>query len=130
MTKAQTLQAWRSLEPRQNPLALMVPIPAKTTGSRYGCCGVRIDGTPQFIDAVLSNLQGLIDGENNVTRLELARNKVTCKPGYKAGQNASEGAESCYIRLHMRTRQGSHVSAFFDRDLHGASERYAETIGA
>ena len=130
MKKADTLAHWRTLTPDQNPLAAMRPIRTGTKGSRYGCDGIRIDGSPAFIDAVLSRLQPLIDGENNVTRLELARNVVQVQPGYKSGQNADTGAEVCYIRLHMRTAEGSHVSAFFDRDLHAASERYAETIGA
>ena len=130
MTKATTLQQWRAMEPGGNPLAAMRPIPYKTGGSKYGCDGIRIDGSPAFIDAVLSCLQGLIDGENNVTRLELARHAVEPKPGYKAGQNADKGAQVCYIRLHLRSTEGAHVSAFFDRNLHGASERYAETIGA
>ena len=130
MRKHESLQHWRGLPDGQNPLAVMRPIPYRTRGSRYGCDGVRIDGSPQFIDAVLSCLKALIDGENNVTRLELARHPVEPREGFKAGQNATEGAEVCYVRLHMRSREGSHASAFFDRDLHDASERYAEVIGA
>lgn len=130
MKKAEALTHWRGMEPSKNPLALMQPIPYKTEGSKYGCSGIRIDGSPEFIDAVLSNLKSLIDGENNVTRLELARHKVEPRPGYSAGVNADSNAEVCYIRLHMRSAQGSAVSAFFDRNLHAASERYADTIGA
>ncbi len=129
MTKKQALQHWRDLAPT-DPLGSMVPIPYKTTGSRYGCCGIRIDGTPAFIDAVLSQLQSLTAGENNVTRLELARNTVKRQEGYKAGQNAGTGAECCYIRLHMRSADGARMSAFFDRHLHGATEQFADSIGA
>ncbi len=130
MRKSDSLKHWRGLEPGQDPLKYMAPIPYKTTGSRYGCDGIRIDGSPAFIDAVLSRLQSLLDGENNVTRLELARHAVKVQPGYKSGQNADAGAEVCYVRLHMRSTQGSAVSSFFDRKLHRATERYAETIDA
>ena len=127
--KAAALTAWRALEAGKNPLPLMRPIPAKTEGSRYGCCGIRIDGDPAFIDAVLSNLKPLLDGENTITRLELARHTVQPSPGYKAGINAGEGAEVCYVRLHARTTQGSAMSACFDRHLHEPSIRYAESLG-
>ena len=130
MRKQDTLKHWRSLEPGGDPLAVMRPIPCKTVGSRYGCDGIRIDGSPAFIDAVLSCLKSIIPGENNVTRLELARNTVTRKPGYKAGMNAGQGAEVCYVRLHRRTAEGSAASAFFDRDLHAQTEAYAAAIGA
>lgn len=129
MRKADTLKQWKALEPGQDPLAVMAPIMSGTTGSRYGCDGIRIDGSPAFVDAVLSCLKSLIPGENNLTRLELARSKVTRKPGYKAGMNADVDAEVCYVRLHKRTVQGSHVSAVFDRHLHGQTEKYAEALG-
>jgi len=130
MAKADALKHWQQLQPDADPLAVMRPIPTKTAGSRYGCDGIRIDGSPEFIDAVLSRLQPIIAGENNVTRLELARNPVKRQPGYKSGENADAGAECCYIRLHMRTRGGAAASAFFDRDLHQATEQYAGAIGA
>ena len=50
-TKAESMRRWESLEPSQNPLGLsMNPIPYKAEGSRYGACGIRIDGTPEFIE--------------------------------------------------------------------------------
>jgi len=126
--KAETLKRWRELPEGQNPLPLMRPIPYKTEGSRYGCCGIRIDGTPEFIDAVLSNLKALLDGENIVTRLELARNPVKRSNGYKAGQNAEREAECCYIRLHQRGREGSMMLAYCKQHV-AQTERYAEAMG-
>lgn len=127
MKKSETIEAWQKLAPNQDPLAQMIPI-QKMEGSRYGQCGIRIDGTPAFIDAVLSNLKALLDGENNVTRLELARNKVKRQDGYKAGQNAFHHSEVCYIRLHLRGEQGAMASGFFGKHLKGATERYEKTI--
>ena len=99
-TKHDAMEHWRALQPGQNPLPLMKPIPYSTRGSKYGACGIRIDGSPAFVDAVLSNLKPLLSGENMATRLELSRNKV--KTGFTELPNAAADAECCYIRLHGR----------------------------
>jgi hypothetical protein len=107
--KAETLRHWQELPPAQNPLEHMQAIEYQARGSRYGACGIRIDGTPEFIDAVLSNLKQLLAGENCVTRLELSRARVLREQsGPVDGRkfvNAEERAECCYIRLHQRGRQ-------------------------
>jgi len=90
----------------------MIPIPYKSSGSSYGACGIRIDGTPAFIDAVLSNLKDMIDGENQVTRLELSRQAVDGSKLGKAFYKAVPNAEVCYIRLHMRGHEGAMMQAF------------------
>ncbi|KKM05622.1 hypothetical protein LCGC14_1752230 [marine sediment metagenome] len=130
MKKAEAMTAWRQLDAGANPLEHMTPIPYKSEGSRYGACGIRIDGNPRFIDAVLSNLKPLLDGETHITRLELARNPV--KPTTINGEtrsfgNADNGAEVCYVRLHVRGREGAMASSFFDRELDAATERFAVT---
>ena len=123
MKKAEALTKWRRMEKPVNPMSVMRPIPYKTDGRKYGCDGVRIDGSPEFIDAVLSNLTDMIVGENNITRLELSRRPANTE--FKSNANSRPDAEVCYIRLHMRSTYGSRASAFFDRDLHDASVRYA-----
>ncbi len=127
MTKAETLAAWKQLPENVNPLSHMGVIPYKTTGSRYGACGIRIDGSPAFIDAVLAKLKELIDGENHVTRLELSRNKVNT--GFKALPNAERDAECCYIRLHQRGGEGAMASMVFDRHLAEPTRRFAHAQG-
>jgi hypothetical protein len=111
MKKADALATWRNLPEGQNPLAHMTPIAYKSTGSSYGACGVRIDGNPAFVEAVLSCLKALIAGENSYTRLELSRQPVnrTFKPGLS---KAEGNAEVCYVRLHERGREAQHVNAF------------------
>lgn len=105
-TKETVLKRWRELAKRpQNPFKFMVPIPYKTEGSRYGACGVRIDGNPQFVDAVLSCLGDLLEGEGIKTRLELSRSvvkPVTIKGQTKRFSNSAQDGEVCYIRLHER----------------------------
>lgn len=127
MRKAEALAHWRNLPENQNPLAVMVPVPYKTVGSKYGTCGIRIDGTPEFIDAVLSRLKPLLDGENQITRLELTRQPV--KPvGDKRPLNAVANAEVCYVRLHMRGQEGAIAAGVF-RQHEEETKRYAELLG-
>lgn len=129
MKKHEALAEWKSLTPNQPILKHMDPIPYKATGSSYGACGIRIDGNPDFVNAVLSRLQDIIAGENHVTRLELARTRVD---GSKLGKQfckAAKDAEVCYIRLHMRGEQGAAASAFFDKELHAPTKQYAAEVG-
>lgn len=123
MKKAETLQAWRALPAGLPILPHMDPIPYKATGSRYGACGIRIDGSPAFVDAVLSRLHDLLDGENHFTRLELARRPVDGSGIGKDLPNAGKGAECCYIRLHVRGGEAQAMSALFDRSKDGATIR-------
>ena len=130
MKKAEALARWRKLDPAQDPLPLFQPIPYRTGGSKYGCCGIRIDGSPEFVDAVLSNLQTLLAGENVATRLELARRPVERREGYNAGENADNDAECCYIRLHMRGSEGAILQAYCGgKQIKQATETYAEALG-
>jgi hypothetical protein len=129
MTKRETLDRWLQQQGTVNPLSVMGIIPDKATGSSYGACGIRIDGTPEFIDAVMGKLKDLIDGENHLTRLELSRNEVkpvTINGTTKHFAKADTDAEVCYIRLHERGRaMGTEMSAMFDRQLDGATKRFA-----
>lgn len=131
-TKDTALRAWRLMTRRINPLKHMRPIPYKSEGSKYGCCGIRIDGTPEFIDAVLSNLTDLIDGENGVTRLELARRpveSVEIKGERKCFDNAVMKAEVCYIRLHERGHEAKMVNSYLGIGQE-ATQRHLEVLGA
>ena len=129
-TKKEAMQQWDSLDPGQDPLAVMRPIPYKATGSKYGADAVRITGSPEFVDAVLSNLKTIMDGENHVTRLSFSRAEV--KPTEINGEtkqfeNASAGAQAVYIQLHMRGHEGVIASAVFDKDRDGATERFEQS---
>ena len=117
------------MPPNQAILPHFRPIPYKAEGSRYGACGIRIDGTPAFIDAVLSHLQEVLDGENQITRLELSRAKVDGAKLGKAFHNAEDDAEVCYIRVHMRGREGAIMAGIFDKHLVEPTKRFCEAIG-
>ncbi len=121
MKKSESLSRWRQLPANQNPLSHMRMIPYKAEGSRYGACGVRIDGNPEFVDAVLSCLKGLLAGENQMTRLELARSKVKPAMG-RSFQNADSDAEVCYIRLHERGGEGMIAQALMRQNVEATRE--------
>ena len=104
----------------------MEVIPYKATGSKYGACGIRIDGSPEFIDAVLSHLKELIDGENHVTRLQLSRQPVDGAKLGKNFDNRTRESEVCYIRLHQRGNEGAIGSSIFNKERNGATERFAQ----
>ena len=127
LRKSSLLQTWRKMEPVDNLLSVMTPLPPKHEGKTFGLDGVRIDGSKEFVFAVMSKLKDLIDGENQVTRLQLAMQNCDNAEGEF---NKGNGGYVCYIRLHSRTMQGAATSAFFDRDLKDATKKYAEAIEA
>ena len=114
MRKKETLAAWKALPADQPIVKHFRPIGYKTSGSRYGACGIRIDGSPAFVDAVLSHLKEVLVCENGYTRLELSRSMVHKPDNAEIGkrfQNADEDAEVCYIRVHERGGQSLHIVA-------------------
>lgn len=122
MTKDEAMTAWEALEPNQPILKEMQAIPYKSKGSTYGTCGIRIDGTPAFVDAVLSHLKELLAGEAVETRLGLSRNKVDCKLDGHNFNNKCDDAEVCYIRLHERGGEGMMVQAII-KDIKTRSKK-------
>lgn len=118
LSKQEALELWDALEENQDPYPHMNPIPYKSKGSTYGSCGVRIDGNRDFVEAVMSCLKPLLQGENDETRLQLSFNEV--KPTEIKGErknfsNAESDAVCCYIRLHERGRQAAQVNTMFGR---------------
>ena len=107
LNKRDALQHWAGLQPA-DPAPHMEVIPYKTTGSKYGYSGIRIDGTREFIDAVLSNLKTLIGHENGLSRLELNYTEVTDRD-----TGVPTGNWVCYIRVHERGRQAQMVAIIF-----------------
>ena len=109
LNKSEALQHWAGLE-QVDPAPRMESIPYKTEGSKYGYSGIRIDGTRDFIDAVLSNLKTLIGHENGSTRLELNYTEVVDRE-----TGSPTGNWVCYIRVHERGREAQMVNAIFGR---------------
>ena len=112
MKKEDCLKHWANLTANAPILPHFQAIPYKASGSTYGTCGIRIDGSPAFVDAVLSRLKDLIAGENDMTRLQLARNVVDGSGIGKKLDNAVKNAECCYIRLHTRGGEAQMMNSF------------------
>jgi hypothetical protein len=113
MKKSDALAAWAALPEGADPLTVMRPIPSRQEGRSFGCDGVRIDGSPAFVDAVLSRLKPLLAGENGRTRLSLSRNPANSD--FKSNPNAAPDSEVCYIRLHERGHEARAVNAMCGR---------------
>ena len=128
MKKAEALKVWQELPEGQNVLKHFTPVESRARGSRYGSCGIRIDGNPQFVRSVMSRLKDLIAGENQVTRLGLSWNAVDGSGIGKELPNADSQAECCYIRLAMRGHEGSITSAVFDKHLDGATKQFESAL--
>lgn len=117
MTKQESIERWRALDPNQDPLRNMTPISREAKGSRYGACSIRITGNPDFMDDVLSCIKSLLEGEAQRTRLSVSINKVKpteVKGEVKTFSNADPDAEVCYIQLHERGPKAQHVNTVFN----------------
>ena len=110
MKKAELLTHWQALAPNQDMVKPMVPLEAGHRGKTYGMDGIRIDGSPEFIDAVLSHLKPLLEFENTQTRLQVSH--ADCSKA-EAGFNKGNGGFVCYIRAAMRGREAQIMNAAF-----------------
>lgn len=100
-TKAETLTRWTRL-PDNQPVRPR-PVPYKHQGSTYGEDAIRITGTPEFIDAVMSRLKDLIAAENRQTRLQLSRQPCKDKDtGRPLTDEHGQPVEAVYIQVHER----------------------------
>lgn len=126
MKKAEMLDHWKNLKENSPILPHFLPL-EKPEGSTFGACGIRIDGSPQFVDAVLSRIKDVIAGENHITRLACSYNEAVT--GFKPAPNAAPNAVVCYIRLHLRSEEGCVASSFFDHELDGATKEYQTALG-
>lgn len=97
MRKKEFLEHWRSLESGQ-PVA-QSPIMYKHEGSTYGEDSIRLTGSPRFVDAVLSRLKDLLDGEASETRLGVSYGPCTGREGKTP---PPMGSIACYVQCHQR----------------------------
>ncbi len=113
--KKEHLARWSNLPENQPILPVMEPVPYKAKGSKYGECGIRIDGSPAFVDAVLSRLKDLLEAEGEDTRLDTSRREVKAvqiNGEMKCFPNKARDAEVCYIRVAMRGDEMRACNAF------------------
>lgn len=107
MFKDEIINHWQGLKENQKIDISMVAY--KHTGSTYNEDGIRITGSKQFIDSVLSHLKDLLAYENSNTRLQLV---------YKQSQDKNTGCPmdsyNCYIQVHERGIEAQMCNAFID----------------
>ena len=110
MRKAQALKHWESLP--DQPIRKPDPIPYKHSGTTYGADGVRIEGSPEFVDSVLAQLKPLLNGENCSTRIALVYQTIEPREGKP---NPYVGNTVCYVKTHERGGQAQMMNAVFGR---------------
>lgn len=115
MKKNEMLEHWRGLPPNQ-PLQV-TPVPYKHQGSTYAEDGIRITGTKEFIDSVLSCLKPLLSYEGVETRLQ-----VVYKESQDRGTGAALGSYNCYIQVHERGREAKMMGAFLEGVKNGGKK--------
>ncbi|RTK94080.1 MAG: hypothetical protein EKK64_09240 [Neisseriaceae bacterium] len=69
-TKPEILEFWKKL--RSDSPILMKPIEYNHKGSTYGEDGIRITGSPQFIQSVLARLKEFLNFESPQTKLSVS----------------------------------------------------------
>ena len=110
LKKSETLEMWRGAPEAADIASIMQPIPYKHKGKTYGMDGVRIDGSPEFIRAVLGRLKPLMALENSHTRL--ATHVADCSE-VDAKFNKGNGGHVCYIRAHVRGSEAQHMRTLY-----------------
>lgn len=101
MKKTDALRRWADLTPDQPIIPHFKALSADSKGSTFGANQIRITGSPDFVDAVLSHLKEVINLEAGSTRLDFSIAAV--KPVFdKQWANAENDAEVCYIKVKER----------------------------
>lgn len=106
LKKAEFLEHWATLEEDQqvNPR----PVPYKHTGSTYDQDGIRITGSRQFVDSVLSRIKDLLVYEGSTTRLQVVYKQTVDRD---TGQPLD--AWNCYVQVHERGGQAKMANMLF-----------------
>lgn len=107
MNKREFINKWQSIEPNQ-PIK-MQSIRYKHKGSTFDEDGIRILGSMDFIDSVLSRITDLLKYENGQTRLQVNFSQATCKD-----TGALLDSYKCYIQVHERGGQARMLNAMFN----------------
>ena len=98
-TKKETMELWINAPENADLARIIQPIPNGHVGKTFGLDGIRIDGSTEFILAVLGRIKDLLDCENGRTRLavHIADCETAAQP-----YNKGNGGHVCYIRVHER----------------------------
>jgi len=106
MKKKEFIKHWDLVEPNQE--LNVRPIAYKHKGSTFDEDGIRILGSPEFIDTVLSRIKDMLSHENGRTRLSISHSQAT-------DRHTGEQLDSykCYIQVHERGSQAVAINSMF-----------------
>jgi len=106
MKKKEFLEHWHGLEAHQpvNP----EPVPYKHQGSTYDQDGIRITGSREFVESVLSRMKDLLRFEGPTTRLQ-----VVFKETVDRETGVPTGTWNCYVQVHERGREAAYVNSAY-----------------
>jgi hypothetical protein len=104
MKKDEFLKYWKEIERDQELKPCSIPY--KHEGSTFDCDGVRILGSKEFIESVLSRLKPLLSHENDYTRLGVSYTQATTKEGILLD------SYKCYVQVHERGHQAQMCNLF------------------
>ena len=112
MKKAEIIAHWGKLA--ANQAIEFGPVAYKHEGSTFDEDSIRITGSRDFIDSVLSRIKDVLEFENGTTRLQLS---------YQQAKEKNSGhlldSYCCYIQVHERGPEAQMMAAFIE----GARER-------
>jgi len=106
MRKAEFLDHFAAITPNQT--LKISSVPYKHEGSTYAEDGIRITGSKQFIDSVLSRLTDLLTFENGQTRLQ-----CVYKESLDRHTQLPLDSWNCYLQVHERGGEAKMVNAMF-----------------
>ena len=132
-TKADLLAMWGTLPSDVDLATAISPMPGKHAGSSYGFDGIRIDGSPEFIKAVLGKLKDLLVMENTATRLSASWSAIAprdkTEDGVRFGKPDGGLGYCCYIRAATRGPEGGMAMALFDKGARRNAVAFAKRLG-
>ena len=110
MKKAEILTHWSAIAAEGVTRDLVPsPVPYKHEGSTYQEDGIRITGSREWIDSVLSRLSDMLEYEANGTRLQL-----NYQPSKDRETGELLGSWNCYVQVHERGPDAAAVNCMFN----------------
>lgn len=106
MKKEAFLRRWKKIKPGQKIEPRVVPY--KHKGSTFDQDSIRITGTPEFIDSVLSRIKDMLEHESVATRLQISYTEATDM------KKNPLGTFKCYIQVHQRGREAQMMHAIME----------------
>jgi len=123
MKKKEMLQHWTEL--KGDMRLAPCPVVYKHEGSTYDEDGLRITGSKQWIDAVLSRMKDLLKYENGSTRLQVVYKQSTDRHTGELLQSYN-----AYVQVHERGGEAKMMNAFISGayDRTGAKRNYISEL--